>query len=626
VKDSEVRTGNPRSSVAPKTVVEKERVVVRFAGDSGDGMQLTGDRFTNATAIVGNDLATLPDFPAEIRAPAGTLAGVSAFQIHFASREIVTPGDAPNVLVAMNPAALKTNIRDLEKGGVIIANEDAFVDRNLEKAGYGSDPLSDGSLDGYQVYKVPMTSITLRATEGSDVSKKEAERAKNMFALGLVSWMYSRPTEVTTTWLETKFKNKPEILKANVAAFRAGYNFGETTELFAHTYEVKPAPALPGTYKNVNGSAALAWGLIAASVKSGLPIFYASYPITPASELLHELSRHKNFGVRTLQSEDEIAAAGAALGASFGGHLGVTGTSGPGLDLKQEMIGLAVTLELPMIIVDVQRAGPSTGMPTKTEAADLLAAMYGRHGESPIPIVASRTPSECFDAAIEAVRIAVKYRTPVILLSDTFLTNSSEPWRLPDLDGLPDIDPKFATQPNHDDGFMPYLRDDNLARPWAVPGTPGMIHRVGGLEKEDVTGNISYDGGNHERMTHLRAAKVAKIAEDIPLLEVDDPGGDASLLVLGWGSTYGAIVAGVRRVRDSGKSVAAAHLRHLNPMPRNTGEVVRKYSKVLIPETNMGQLWRIIRAEFLVDADSFSKIQGQPIFASEIEREILRRS
>jgi 2-oxoglutarate/2-oxoacid ferredoxin oxidoreductase subunit alpha len=611
--------------MAPKSVVEKDRVVVRFAGDSGDGMQLTGDRFTNATAIVGNDLATLPDFPAEIRAPAGTLAGVSAFQIHFASKDIVTPGDAPNVLVAMNPAALKANIRDLEKGGVIIANEDAFVDRNLEKAGYPSDPLSDGSLDGYQVYRVPMTSITLRATEGTGISKKEAERAKNMFALGLVSWMYGRPTEVTTSWLEKKFKAKPEILMANLAAFRAGYNFGETTELFAHTYEVKPAPAAPGTYKNVNGTAALSWGLIAASVKSGLPIFYASYPITPASELLHELSRHKNFGVRTLQAEDEIAAAGAALGASFGGHLGITGTSGPGLDLKQETIGLAVTLELPMIIVDVQRAGPSTGMPTKTEAADLLAAMYGRHGESPIPIVASRTPSECFSAAIEAVRIAVKFRTPVILLSDTFLTNSSEPWRLPDLDALPEIDPKFATQPNHDDGYMPYLRDDNLARPWAVPGTPGLIHRVGGLEKEDVTGNISYDSANHERMTHLRAAKVAKIAEDIPLLEVDDPSGDAEVLVLGWGSTYGAIVAGVRRVRDAGKNVAAAHLRHLNPLPRNTAEVLRSYSKVLIPEVNMGQLWRVVRAEFLVEAESFSKVQGQPIFAAEIEREILRR-
>jgi 2-oxoglutarate/2-oxoacid ferredoxin oxidoreductase subunit alpha len=611
--------------LAPKTVVEKERVVVRFAGDSGDGMQLTGDRFTNATAVLGNDLATLPDFPAEIRAPAGTLAGVSAFQIHFASRDIVTPGDAPNVLVAMNPAALKTNLRDLEKGGTLIVNEDAFIDRNLEKAGYASDPLTDGSLDGYQVYRVPMTSITVRATEGIGITKKDAERAKNMFALGLVSWMYGRPTDVTIRWIEQKFSGKQAILDANLAAFKAGYNFGETTELFAHTYEVKPAPATPGTYKNVNGNTALAWGLIAASVKSGLPIFYSSYPITPASELLHELSRHKNFGVRTLQAEDEIAACGAALGAAFGGHLGVTGTSGPGLDLKQEMIGLAVMLELPMIIVDIQRAGPSTGMPTKTEAADLLAAMWGRHGESPLPIVAAWTPSECFHAAIEAVRIAVKYRTPVILLSDTFLGNSSEPWLLPDLETLPEIDPKFATQPNHDDGFMPYLRDDNLARPWVVPGTPGLRHRIGGLEKEDVTGNISYDAINHERMTELRAAKVAKVAEDIPPLEVDDPDGDADLLVLGWGSTYGSIVAGVRRVRAKGKKVAAAHLMHLNPLPANTAEVLRSYRKVLIPEMNSGQLWRIVRADYLVDADLFSKMQGQPIHASEIEHQIEER-
>src|SRR6266567_818378 len=495
-----------------KTVLERERVVVRFAGDSGDGMQLTGDRFTNATAVLGNDLATLPDFPAEIRAPAGTLAGVSAFQIHFAARDIATPGDRPNVLVAMNPAALKANIRDLEKGGMLIVNEDAFIDRNLEKAGYASDPLADGSLDGYQIYRVPMTSITLRATDSIDITKKEAERSKNFFALGLLSWMYGRPTEVTTDWIERKFASKPKILEANVAAFKAGYNFGETTELFAHTYEVKPAPAEPGTYRNISGSTALAWGLVAASVRSGLPIFYASYPITPASELLHELSRHKNFGVRTLQAEDEIAAAGAALGASFGGMIGITGTSGPGLDLKQEMIGLAVNLELPMVIVDVQRAGPSTGMPTKTEAADLL--------------------------------------------SDTFLTNSSEPWRLPEVDTLPDIEPRFATQPNHDDGFMSYLRDENLARPWAVPGTPGLIHRIGGLEKEDVTGNISYDAANHERMTYLRAAKVAKIADDIPPLDVDDPDGDAELLVLGWGSTYGVIDAAMNRVRRLGKKVA----------------------------------------------------------------------
>jgi 2-oxoglutarate ferredoxin oxidoreductase subunit alpha len=602
-----------------------ERVVVRFAGDSGDGMQLTGDRFTSATAMLGNDLATLPDFPAEIRAPAGTLAGVSAFQIHFAATDILTPGDAPNVLVAMNPAALRANIKDLDKGGALIVNEDAFIERNLEKAGYASDPLTDGSLDGYQVYKVPMTSITLRAAEGIDITKKDAERAKNMFALGLLSWMYSRPTDVTTRWIEKKFAGKPPILEANVAAFKAGYNFGETTELFAHTYEIKKAPAEPGTYRNVAGATALAWGLIAASVKSGLPIFYASYPITPASELLHELSRHKNFGVRTLQSEDEIAAAGAALGASFGGHLGVTGTSGPGLDLKQETISLAVALELPMIIVDVQRAGPSTGMPTKTEAADLLAAMFGRHGESPIPIVAAKTPAQCFDTAVEAARIAIKFRTPVILLSDTFLGNSSEPWRIPDMDDLPQIDPRFATERNHEDGFMPYLRDENLARPWAIPGTPGLVHRIGGLEKEDVTGNISYDAANHERMTQLRAAKVAKIADDIPPLEVDDPEGDATLLVLGWGSSYGAILGGARRIRREGKSVATAHLLHLNPLPKNVGEVLGRYPKVLVPEMNSGQLAMILRARFLVDVESFTKIQGQPLFAVDIENEMLRR-
>src|SRR5437763_9699176 len=496
---------NHRQDVVQKAVEEKERVVVRFAGDSGDGMQLTGDRFTNATAMLGNDLATLPDFPAEIRAPAGTLAGESAFQIHFASRDILTPGDRPNVLLAMNPAALKSNIASLEKGGTLIVNGDAFIKRNLEKAGYAENTLEDDSLDAYQVFRVPMTSITVRATEGLEVTKKDAERSKNMFALGLVSWMYGRPTDVTIRWIEQKFAKKPEIKEANLAAFKAGYNFGETTELFAHSYEVKPFQAKPGTYRNISGATALAWGLVAASVKSGLPLFYASYPITPASELLHELSRRKNFGVRTLQAEDEIAAAGAALGAAFGGSLGVTGTSGPGMDLKSETVGLAVTLELPMIVVDVQRAGPSTGMPTKTEQSDLLTAMFGRHGESPLPIVAAHTPGSCFDAAIEAARIAVKYRTPVILLSDTFLTNSSEPWRLPDVDGLPVIEPRFATQPNHDDGFMPYLRDENLARPWAVPGTEGMRHRVGGLEKEDVTGNISYDPANHERMTHLRA-------------------------------------------------------------------------------------------------------------------------
>jgi 2-oxoglutarate/2-oxoacid ferredoxin oxidoreductase subunit alpha len=616
-----LRSGN---DMATKSVEEKERVVVRFAGDSGDGMQLTGDRFTSATALVGNDLATLPDFPAEIRAPAGTLGGVSAFQIHFSSQDILTPGDHPNVLVAMNPAALKANVRDLERGGTIIVNEDSFLDRNLEKAGYAANPLEDGSLDAYQVYRVPMTTITLRATDGIEITKKEAERSKNMFALGLISWMYGRPTDVTLSWIERKFARKPEIRDANLAAFKSGYNFGETTELFATSYEIRPAPAKPGTYRNVSGATALSWGLVAASVKSGLSLFYSSYPITPASDLLHELSRHKNFGVRTLQAEDEIAAAGAALGASFGGSLGVTGTSGPGMDLKSETVGLAVTLELPLIVVDVQRAGPSTGMPTKQEAADLLMAMYGRHGESPLPIVAASTPSNCFDMALEAARIAIKYRTPVILLSDTFLGNSSEPWLLPDVEAIPAIDPRFATRPNTPDGFMPYLRDADLARPWALPGTPGLEHRIGGLEKEDVTGNISYEGDNHERMTKLRSAKVAKIADDIPPLEVDHQEG-AEVLVLGWGSTFGAVRAAVNRVRANGHRVAAAHLWHLNPLPRNTGDVVRSYPRVLIPEMNTGQLVKVIRAEFLVDADSFSKVQGQPILADEMEREIVRR-
>jgi 2-oxoglutarate ferredoxin oxidoreductase subunit alpha len=608
----------------PKDVEEKDRIVIRFAGDSGDGMQLTGDRFTNATAVLGNDLATLPDFPAEIRAPAGTVHGVSAFQIQFASEDITTPGDHPNVLVAMNPAALKADLHLLQKGGTVIVNEDAFIQRNVEKAGFSSNPLEDGTLEGYQVYKVPMTSITVRAVEELGLTRKEAERSKNMFALGLVSWMYGRPIDVTLNWLHKKFGDKPQVYDANVAAFKAGYNFGETTELFAHSYQVKPAPAEPGVYRNVSGAQALALGLVAASQRSGLSLFYASYPITPASELLHELSRLKNFGVRTLQAEDEIAAANVALGAAFVGQLGVTGTSGPGMDLKAETLGLAVALELPMVIVDVQRAGPSTGMPTKTEAADLLQAMYGRHGESPVPIVASSSPSLCFDAAIEAVRIAVKYRTPVILLSDTFLSNSSEPWLIPDADTLPTIDPGFATGPNAGTEFLPYLRDENLARPWAIPGTPGLRHRIGGLEKEDGTGDISYEPENHELMTELRAAKVAGIAKDVPALEVDDPDGDATLLVLGWGSTWGTIRAAARRVRDQGKKVATAHLVHLNPFPSNIADVVGRYPKVLIPEMNSGQLALLIRGRFLVDAQSYTKVQGLPIFAEDLEHEILK--
>jgi 2-oxoglutarate ferredoxin oxidoreductase subunit alpha len=607
-----------------KAVEEKERVVIRFAGDSGDGMQLTGDRFTNATAVLGNDLATLPDFPAEIRAPAGTVHGVSAFQIQFSSQDILTPGDHPDVLVAMNPAALKAELGSVEKGGTVIVNEDAFTQRNLEKAGFTSDPLTDGTLDGYQLFEVPMTSITLRAVEELGLSKKEGERAKNMFALGLLSWMYGRPSDVTIDWLRRKFGDKPQVLDANVAAYKAGYNFGETTELFAHSYSVKPAPAKPGRYRNISGATALAWGLVAAGERSGLQLFYASYPITPASELLHELSRLKNFGVRTLQAEDEIAAANVALGASFAGSLGVTGTSGPGMDLKAETLGLAVMLELPMVIVDVMRAGPSTGLPTKTEQGDLLIAMFGRHGESPMPVVAAYSPSNCFDAAIEAARIAVTYRTPVILLSDTFLGNSSEPWLIPDAASLPMIAPNFASGPNAGTEFMPYLRDEHLARPWAIPGTPGLRHRIGGLEKENGTGDISYDGHNHEEMVHLRAAKIEKVAESIPPLEVEDPDGEAELLVLGWGSSYGTIKAAARRVRARGVKVATAHMFHLNPFPMNTGEVVKRYPKLLIPEMNLGQLAMLIRARFLVDARTLSKMQGVPIFAEELEAEILK--
>jgi 2-oxoglutarate/2-oxoacid ferredoxin oxidoreductase subunit alpha len=608
-----------------KSVEEKERVIVRFAGDSGDGMQLAGTRFTDATAVLGNDLVTLPDFPAEIRAPAGTLHGVSAFQIHFASRDILTPGDHPNVLVAMNPAALRVNLESVERGGIVIANDDAFTDANLRKAGYASNPLDDGTLSEYQVFRVPMTSITVRATEDIEgVTTRTAGRSKNFFALGLVSWMFGRPTDVSVNWIEKKFASKPAVRDANMAAFRAGYNFGETAELLAVHYEVKPAPAEPGTYRNVNGTTAMALGLVTASVRSDLPLFYASYPITPASELLHELSRHTRFGVHTMQAEDEIAAANIALGAAFGGQLGVTATSGPGMDLKTETIGLAVALELPMIVIDVQRAGLSTGMPTKTEQSDLLLAIYGRHGESPLPVIAASTPSQCFEAALEAVRIAVTYRTPVILLSDTFLANSSEPWRIPRLGDLPALDPKFATEPNQGDSFLPYMRDENLARPWAVPGTAGLQHRIGGLEKEDATGNISYEPDNHSLMTRLRAERVAKIADDIPLLEVDHDEG-ADVLVIGWGSSYGSIKAAARRVRLGGRPLAVAHLHHLNPLPQNIREVVTSYRKVIVPEMNMGQLVKIIRAEFLVDADSVTKVEGMPFFADELEREILER-
>ena len=611
--------------MAEKTVEKLDRVVVRFAGDSGDGMQLTGSRFTDATAVVGNDLATLPDFPAEIRAPAGTPHGVSAFQIHFASRDILTPGDHPNVLVAMNPAALITQLAAVEKGGTVIVNEDGFTDHNLRKAGYPSNPLDDDTLDDFQVFRVPMTSMTVRATEGIEgISSRDAARSKNLFALGLVSWMYGRPTTPTVDWVEKKFADRPEVKAANLAAFRAGYNFGETAELLAVHYEVDPAPAPPGTYRNVNGTQALAYGLIAASVQSGLQLFLASYPITPASELLHALSRHQRFGVRTIQAEDEIAAANMALGAAFSGHLGVTATSGPGMDLKAETIGLAVAMELPLVVVDIQRAGPSTGMPTKTEAADLLMALYGRHGESPLPVIAACTPGDCFDAAIEAARIAVTHRTPVILLADTFLANSSEPWRLPDVSSLPAIDPDFAGAPNDGDAFMPYLRDDNLARPWAIPGTPGLRHRIGGLEKEERTGNISYEPANHDYMTRLRSERIARV--EVPDVEVDDPDGDAELLVLGWGSSYGAIQGAARRLRrEDGLKVATAHIRHLNPMPGNVGDVLRAYERVLVPEMNLGQLATLLRAEHLIDIESYTKVDGLPILTRDVMEQVRER-
>jgi 2-oxoglutarate ferredoxin oxidoreductase subunit alpha len=610
-----------------KAIEERERVVVRFAGDSGDGMQLAGSRFTDATAVLGNDLATLPNFPAEIRAPAGTLAGVSAFQIHFASRDILTPGDAPNVLVAMNPAALKANLSEIDRGATIIVNEDAFSKRNLEKAGYDANPLEDGSLSEYRVHRIPMTALTTRAVEGiEDASTRDAGRAKNLFALGVLSWLYGRPTEVTERWIEQKFARRPAVMQANLAAFNAGWSFGETTELLDVQYRVKPATGVPpGTYRNVNGTAALSMGLIAASARSHLPLVLASYPITPASELLHELSRHASFGVTTIQAEDEIAAAGIALGAAFGGRLGVTATSGPGMDLKAETIGLAVMLELPLIVVDVQRAGPSTGMPTKTEQSDLLMALYGRHGESPLPVLAPSTAAGCFEIAFEAVRIAVRYRTPVIILSDSFIASSSEPWRIPEVRELPQIDPDFAEPPAEGEGpFMPYARDERLARPWAAPGIRGLQHRIGGIEKADITGNISYDAANHARMTELREAKVAGIAQDIPALEVDSEPG-ANLLVLGWGSSEGAIRAGVSRAREAGLRVASAHLRHLNPLPANVGDVLRSFERVLVPEMNTGQLAQVLRARYLVDVESFCKVQGQPLFSGEIEMAIAER-
>ncbi|WP_203181933.1 2-oxoacid:acceptor oxidoreductase subunit alpha [Streptomyces pratensis] len=612
-----------RTGAAEKEIRRLDRVIIRFAGDSGDGMQLTGDRFTSETASFGNDLSTLPNFPAEIRAPAGTLPGVSSFQLHFADHDILTPGDAPNVLVAMNPAALKANIADVPRGADIIVNTDEFTKRPMAKVGYTQSPLEDGSLEAYNVHPVPLTTLTIEALKEFGLSRKEAERSKNMFALGLLSWMYNRPTEGTEAFLRSKFAKKPVIAEANVAAFRAGWNFGETTEDFAVSYEVAPASqAFPtGTYRNISGNLALSYGLIAAGRQADLPVYLGSYPITPASDILHELSRHKNFGVRTFQAEDEIAGIGAALGAAFGGSLGVTTTSGPGVALKSETIGLAVSLELPLLIIDIQRGGPSTGLPTKTEQADLLQAMYGRNGEAPVPIVAPRTPADCFDAALEAARIALTYRTPVFLLSDGYLANGSEPWRIPDTETLPDLRTQFATGPNHqlDDGtevFWPYKRDpQTLARPWAVPGTPGLEHRIGGIEKQDGTGNISYDPANHDFMVRTRQAKIDNI--QVPDLEVDDPAG-ARTLVLGWGSTYGPVTAAVRRLRAAGETIAQAHLRHLNPFPANLGEILGRYDKVVVPEMNLGQLALLLRAKYLVDAQSYNQVNGMPFKAEQL--------
>jgi 2-oxoglutarate ferredoxin oxidoreductase subunit alpha len=603
-----------------------DRLVVRFAGDSGDGMQLTGDRFTSVSAAFGNDLSTFPDFPAEIRAPQGTVNGVSAFQVQISDHDITTPGDEPNVLVAMNPAALQADLHRLEMGGTLIVNEDSFDERNLEKAGYDANPLDDGTVANYRVLRVPMTSITKQVCSELGVKPRDADRSKNFFALGLVSWMYTRPTDPTMEWIADKFKKDELVVAANQAAFKAGFAFGETTEAVGHRYEVRPAQMPPGEYTSISGNTALAWGLIAAGQLSKLPVTLGSYPITPASDILHELSKHKHFGVRTVQAEDEIAAVGIALGAAFSGHLGVTTTSGPGVALKSETISLAIAIELPLLIIDIQRGGPSTGLPTKTEASDLNLAMYGRHGESPLPIVASHSPTQCFYAAIEAARIALKYRTPVILLSDGYVANGTEPWLLPDISTLPDISVPFTTEFNHTDAdgepeFWPYLRDENLARPWAIPGTPGLMHRVGGIEKLDGSGNINYGPENHAKMTHLRQAKVDKVADDYDELEIHgDP--DADICLLGWGSTWAAIDSAMQRQRRAGHKLAWIHLTNVNPLPHDLAEKLRRFDTVIVPELNNGQLCHIIRGKYLIDAISVGKVAGLPFTAREIEAAI----
>jgi 2-oxoglutarate/2-oxoacid ferredoxin oxidoreductase subunit alpha len=601
-----------------KESLELHDVTVRFAGDSGDGMQLTGTQFTNTTALVGNDVSTLPDYPAEIRAPVGTTYGVSGFQLHFSNIDIQTPGDSPDVLVAMNPAALKVNLRDLKAGATIIININSFENKNLKLAGYDVSPLDDGSLDGFNVVQVPLSSLTSKALDGSGLSAKDISRSKNFFALGMMYWLYSRPVEPTIDWIESKFKSVPLIAEANKKVLMAGYYYGENTELFTTRYYVEPAKLPEGMYRSISGNEATALGFITASVKSGLPLFLGSYPITPASDILHELSKYKNFGVRTFQAEDEIAGITAAIGAAFSGALGITTTSGPGLALKTEALGLAVMTEIPIVVVDVQRGGPSTGLPTKTEQSDLLQAVHGRNGECPVVVIAACTPSDCFYMAIEAARLAFKYMVPVILLTDGYIANGAEPWKIPEPDSIPEIKVKIRTEK---DGFFPYLRDENLARPWALPGTPGLEHRIGGLEKANITGNVSYDPENHEFMVRLRAQKVKNIENDIPELKVTgDP--DAALLVLGWGGTYGAINEAVNRIRKNGKKVAHAHFKYISPFPKNTGEVLKKYKRILCPELNLGQLSQLLKAEFLADVEPFNKIQGLPFKSYEIENKI----
>ncbi|MGE5859742.1 MAG: 2-oxoacid:acceptor oxidoreductase subunit alpha [Ignavibacteria bacterium] len=604
--------------MAEKNIIDLNDVTVRFAGDSGDGMQLTGSQFTNTTAIVGNDLSTLPDFPAEIRAPAGTTYGVSGFQLHFSSSDIQTPGDAPDVLVAMNPAALKMNLHDLKQGGSIIVNVNAFDPKNLRLAEYASNPLEDGTLNGYNVIQVPLSALTNTALEDTALSAKEKSRCKNFFALGMMYWLYNRPVEPTLNWLKVKFKDSPDLAEANKKAMMAGYYFGENTEIFTARYEVKPAKLSKGIYRNISGNEALAIGFITASVKSKLPLFLGSYPITPASDILHELSRHKNFDVRTFQAEDEISAITAAIGASFSGALAITTTSGPGVALKTESIGLAVMTELPIIIIDVQRGGPSTGLPTKTEQSDLMQAMFGRNGEAPVVVVAPSTPADCFNMALEASRLALKYMVPVMYLSDGYLANGSEPWKVPDPDLIPEIPVKFRTEK---EGFAPYLRDENLVRPWALPGTPGLMHRIGGLEKKHISGNVSYDPENHEFMVRLRAQKVKNIENDIPDLEVWGDA-DSEYLIAGWGGSFGAITEAVNRLRQKEIKLAQVHFKYLNPFPKNTGTILKKYKKILCPELNMGQLSKILKSEFLVDVEPFNKIQGLPFKSSEIESKI----